>query len=321
MSVRRLSLNYHIFCQSPVAAIKQILGPNVSLLSYKVNSVISWSGEVFVDVEYTSIPIDQFSIYYIPINNIKHLIPNSEKYIFTLNGCQVKLTNPRLNQFNNYLPVRIKRSIINDTDAYDNYYSSIDDTSSYSLKTGLTNSPAQYFATTVINPMNSLLTPLPLVSTNSINSINSTNEMDEMNSLNNFGLGFSINMPDKLYPSTFNPKIDYTMETTIQHYKQLLTNCHLLSLADDIKVFDSSTDGKIFSASNLTSRTCYLIKSSELPNHSIHGIIALQPKRIPDILLFYPTNKYNISVDELNSIKQFIMMDTINYYNYLYIKQ
>ena len=324
---RRLSINSNLFNRSPVAAIKQILGQSAKLVSYKVNSVISWSGDVFVDVEYNTIPIDQFSVYWIKISEIKHLIPNSEKYVTTINDCSVKLNNPRLNMFKEYLPIRIKRTIVNDTDAYDNYYSLVNEqttvsnneqqTNEYRLKTNINQPNASYFGTTVLYPMNSLITPINLIVANNDNN-NSSNQ----SSTTNCSLGFEITIPPKLYPDSFKPKIEYTMDDTLRHYKQLLTNSRILSLAETIidKTNESATNEDIFK-SNIASTTCYLIHSSQLPNHAINGIIALQPKRIPDILLYYPTNSYTISVQELDSIKQFIEMDTINYYNFLSQKQ
>ena len=318
-------------------AIKQILGQSAKLVSYKVNSVVSWSGDVFVDVDYNTIPIDQFSIYWIKINEIKHLIPNSEKYVVSINDCSVKLNNPRLNMFKEYLPIRIKRTMINDTDAYDHYYSNVsinnssisDSTNSttnqstnetiYQLKTNVNQPGAAYFGTTVLYPMNSLITPISLIISNDNNNTNNTNQ-STTNSTNH-SLGFEINLPPKLYPDSFKPKIEYTIDDTLRHYKQLLTNSRILSLAENVIDYTNETNNndKLFQ-SNIASTTAYLIHSSQLPNHSINGIIALQPKRIPDILLYYPTNSYTISLQELQSIKQFIEMDTINYYNYLYCK-
>ena len=303
MKQLRLSINYHYFNSHPVRAIKQLIGQNATLVSYKVNSVVSWDGNVIVDIVYKSIPIDQFSIYYIKQSDIKHLIPNSEKYITVVNGCNVKLNNPKLSQFKDYLPVRIKNTIINSTDDYENYYTqSIDDDSSVELKSNSSNL-ANYFGTTVTNPMNSLITPL--------------NCLIDNNSSTNSGFGFNISMPDKLYPDNFKPKDSYSLDETIKYYRQVAQSIPATSIIQDIEVIDNN---KLPDNQSMET-TGYLINSSLLNGiDSLKGIILIQPKRICELILYYPTNAYTISNQEIESIIKFIEMDRINYNNFMYIK-
>ena len=319
---RRLKVNYNSFARSPVGTIKQILGQNTTLVSYKVNSIINWSGEVYVDVEYKSIPIDPFAIYFIPIDSIKHLIPNSEKYVCTVNGCNVKLNNPKLKDFKQYLPIKIKKSIINDTDHFDNYFSIIDESiekdntaasTTFAAKTNISTPVAMYFGTTVVNPMNALITPLSLLQ---------QNVGDQLTQSPIGSFGFSITIPKKLYPDNYKPKNVYTIEETLKQYKQTISNSSVLSIVDNIEIYDNSNKSHdIFNSSSTQySTTAYLITASQLPDHKIMGIILLQPKRVFDVMLFYPTNAYTISVEELNSIKQFIEADRINYYNFNFVK-
>ena len=300
---RRLSINAAIFNSAPIRTIKQLIGPNAQLLSYKVNSIITPFDEILVDVVYKSLPLSSFAIYYIPIDSIKHLIPNSEKYIATINSISVKLNNPKLNEFSNYLPVRVKNTIINDTDAYEKYYSTIDD-STFELNTSSNphSQPLAYFATTVSNPLNSLITPLSLIGANESASFS-----------------FELSEPPKLYPDTFKqPKSPYTMEDMIRYYKQTTATIPSLSLIETI------TPATSFPAENnaTMSTTAYVLDIDVLPSDKpIRGIVLLQPKRIPTYLLFYPSNAYTISPDELKSIKKFVNAEVINFNNYHYLKK
>ena len=302
---RRLRLNYHSFSQSPVATIKQLLSPNTQIISYKLNSVIPWDGQVIVDVVYSQITIDPFTTHYIPISEIKHLIPNSEKYVASINNCKVKLNNPKLNNFKDYLPVKIKKSLINTTDVYDKYYAQLDDEEFVlSTPSATSSEPIPYYGTTPSQPMNAFCAPLTLLT-------------KVLSNINEVSLGFNIELPKKLYPDSFKPKF-ISSDECLQYYKQLLVKTKLLQNVDDVKI-EPKLD---FSNVSMTSTTAYLISVEQLPNSSpIHGIILLQPKRIPDIILYYPTNAYEISIDEIESIKRFIEFDKINYYNYYYLKK
>lgn len=303
----RLTLNAKSFAVSPLNSIKQVLGQNATVLKYSVNSIITWDNNVYVDVEYKTIPIEQFSIYYIPISDIKHLIPNSEKYIATVNGCSVKLNNPKLTGFKDYLPIRIKRTIINDTNAYDNYYTSLENPNSGQLKTSISSPPAAYFGTTVSNPLNALLTPLSLIGSDPSMT----------------APFMPISKPPILYPDSFKPKPTYDTSATLQQYKQTLANTKLLSIVDNIE--DKTNSQFDFTqVPSLCSTTAYLISASQLAKSSntpINGVIMIQPKRQYDLILYYPTNAYTISTAEIQSILQFIESERINYFNFQYLKR
>ena len=308
----RLSINYKYFNSHPVRAIKQLIGQNATLISYKQNSIVKWDGNVIVDIVYKSIPIDQFSIYYVPIKDIKHLIPNSEKYVVVVNGCNVKLNNPKVNQFHDYLPIRIKKTIINDTDKYENYYTETTD-GNMELKTDsheLTN----YFGTTVSNPMNSLITPLNILTNSSNLSINQSEEDKEHEKEINDNYGFNVVIPPSLYPSDFKPKDMYSLDDTIKYYRQIAQTIPALSIIQDIKQVDK------LPTSQTMSTTGYLIDVDLLPSNGINGIVLIQPKRICELILYYPTNNYMISSEEIKSIKDFVKMDRINYNNFMFVK-
>ena len=290
-STIRLSIASSFFNASPVRAIKQLIGPNATLISYTVSSILTPSDELIVDATYRSLPITPFSIHYIPLSSIKHLIPNSEKYVATVDSLTVKLNNPKLSDFHDYLPVRIKRTIINTTDVYESYYTT--DNSTFTLNENAT-IPIAYFATTVVNPLNSLITPIHSHSTS-----------------------FTVPTPEKLYPPSFNPpKSRYTIDDTINNYKQTVSTIPMLS---NISSITHSSTFPTSSSSSLPT-TAYIIPTSSLPSTSTHGIILIQPKRIPDLILYYPTNNFTLSAEELASIKSFIEADIINYNNYYYLK-
>ena len=303
----RLSINSSLFNSSPVRAIKQLIGPNAHLISYSTSSILTPSSELLVDVTFTSLPLSPFFIHYIPLSSIKQLIPNSEKYTATINSITVKLNNPKLTSFHDYLPVRIKPTIINSSTSYDSYYSTLDDItytlSSSSPSSSPLSSSFSYFATTVTNPLNSLLTPLSLLSS----SITSTSSFS-----------FTFPLPNPLYPSSFTPPPSpYSLSDTISNYQQTLQTIPSLSLITTI------THSPTF-PTNLNptmSSTAYLIPYTSLPtNAPLKGIILIQPKRIPSLILYYPTNIYTLSPSELVSIQSFVKADEINYSNYHYLK-
>ena len=311
----RLKLNYNLFNVQPIKTIKQVLGQNTKLISYKLNSVVNWSNEVYVDVEYSSIPINPFQIYFIKVNEIKHLIPNSDKYVCEVNGCQVKLTKPKLNEFKTYLPIKINKTLINNTDAYDNLYTQLndEDTSLQQLKTNIT-TPATYFGSTVIQPLNALCTPLTLLQ----QDIETTQSFPS----------FNLPLPTKLYPDSYTPKQKpISLDTCLTNYKQCLSNAKLLTNVENIIIFDPQKHKDIFNSTQTISTpystTAYLISISQFPSNLsfINGIILFQPKRIYDMCLFYPTNAYTITSEEFESIKQFVEFDKINYYNFNYCKE
>ena len=308
---KRLQLNAQVFGVAPVRAIKQLIGRNATLLSYKVNSIVSWSGDVIVDIVYQTIPIDMFSIHYVKIDEIKQLVPNSEKYITIVNGCNVKLSNPKLTSFHDYLPIRISRRsplTTTENDDYERYYSiALDDNTlfeqnqDYINKTNETDEIANYYGTTVTNPLSSLITPMRLLTENR----------------SKLSFSFDVSEPKKLYPSSFKAPEMFTLDETVQYYQQQVKRIEALGLIDTIKV---SNDAKVFDSSEL-STTAYVVSVNLIPDGvSLHGFILIQPRRQPDKILFFPTNAHEILSDEVESIKRFIEADIINYNNFYYLK-
>ena len=303
----RLAINAAHFTAAPVRTIKQLIGPNAQLLSYRVSSILLPSNELLIDITYKSLTLSPFVIYYIPINTIKHLIPNSEKYTSTINGITIKLNNPKLNEFKDYLPVRVKPTMINNTDYYEKYYSTIDGVKYELTLNDPASAPIAYFTTTVTNPLNALLTPLSLLN-------------DEFNYLS-FGYGDSSNTSQvvKLYPDNFTASDTYNLADTVKYYKQTLSTIPSLSSVENIS---TTFDDNIFNIKETVNTTAYVIPIDKLPtNKPIFGIILIQAKRKVDMLLYYPINTFRISVEELKSIHEFMKNEMINYNNYHYLKK
>lgn len=281
----RLEIPYLLYSINPSRSIKQLLGQNITIHSYTPNDLITNDENLIVDVQYSSIPLSLLKIYYVETSSLKKLMPNSEKYIVTINNCNVKISSPKLKEFPKLLPIRVKPTLSN------NYSSS-----------GQLDSQFSYYGTTVISPMNSLCTPLKYI--------------------NHAFEPFHAEPVTPMYPSTFpqaiNEKIKAKLQDliseTVNYYKQAISIFHILSSVDHVVATSSFDTCKL-------GTTAYVLPFDKIPSDkNINGIILIQPKRIPDYVLFFPTNNFTISVEELRSIADFIIQDTINYYNYVYVR-
>lgn len=282
----RLAIPFFLFSQNPSRSIKQLLGQNISIVSYEANDIITDDECIIVDVKYTSIPFSLLKIYYINVATMKRLMPNSEKYVATINGCNVKISSPKFNEFSKVLPIRIKATLPN------NYSSS-----------GQLESQFAYYGTTVSNPMNFLCTPLKY--------------------MNHKFEPFETEIIKPIYTEEFKNKLalkikenfNTLLENTIKYYKQSLNTFNILSSVDHVIY------AKEFNDCNIGTNG-YVISFDKIPtDKNINGIILIQPKRIPNFILFYPTINFTICEEELISIKEFLIQDEINYYNYQYVKE
>lgn len=165
----RLRIPVSSFSVDPKYAIKQLLGQNIKLISFTQNDIITNDETYIVDVRYKSINISKYDIYYIDVNNMKQIIPDSKEYAFKLNGCNVilNLTNP--SDFKKFVPVRITPIVSN------NFTTS-----------GPTQSVFNYFATVIRQPLSSLMTPIHYPGS--------------------IFTPFDIIEESKLYPESFKPK-------------------------------------------------------------------------------------------------------------------
>ena len=268
----RLEIPYFMYSLNPTQSIKQLLGQNVRIITHSSNDVITENDSLIVDVEYTSIPFSLLKIYYVKVSDLKRLMPNCEKYVAVINGCNVKISSPKLKEFSKVLPIKIKATLSN------NYSSS-----------GQLDSQFAYYGTTVSSPMNSLCSPLKY--------INHSFEPFDTEEIK------PIYTPE--FKSEFEKKVKDShqklLDETMKYYKQALSTFNILSAVDHV-----TSEVKNISECKMGT-TGYVIPFDLIPlDKSINGIILIQPKRIPNYVLFYPTKNFTICSEELVSIKKFI---------------
>ena len=282
----RLEIPYFMYSLNPTQSIKQLLGQNVRVISHSSNDVITENDSLIVDVEYTSIPFSLLKIYYVKVSDLKRLMPNCEKYVAVINGCNVKISSPKLKEFSKVLPIKIKATLSN------NYSSS-----------GQLDSQFAYYGTTVSWPMNSLCSPLKY--------INHSFEPFDTEEIK------PIYTPE--FKSEFEKKVkdnhQKLLDETMKYYKQALSTFNILSAVDHV-----TSEVKNISECKMGT-TGYVIPFDLIPlDKNINGIILIQPKRIPNYVLFYPTKNFTICSEELVSIKKFIEQDKENFYNFNYVR-
>lgn len=281
----RLEIPYFIYSQNPTQSIKQLLGQNITIISHSSSDIITDNDSMIVDVEYTSIPFSLLKIYYVNVSELKRLIPNCEKYVAVINGCNVKISSPKLKEFSKVLPIKIKPTLPN------NYSSA-----------GQLDSQFSYYGTTVNNPMNSICSPLKY-----INHAFEPFETEEIKPI--YTPEFKNELDKRLQDKQY-------LEETEKYYKQALNSFNILSSVDRV-----TSDIKNFSECKMGT-TGYIIPFELIPlDKDINGVILIQSKRIPNYVLFYPTKNFLISVEELNSLKSFLQQDKENYYNFNYVKE
>lgn len=150
-----------------------------------------------------------------------------------------------------------------------------------------------YFGKIVRKPMNSLCTPLKLPG--------------------HCVTPFKIKPVEQLYPDGYKLKNSITIDETKEAYKTEIGQFPQLKSVDNIVVAKSFSDCKF-------GTTGYLIEFEKIPrDHYLNGIILIQSKRIPNIVLYFPTITYTLYLEELESIAEFLKMDEANAYNFDYI--
>ena len=257
--------------------------------------MVSWNDTVPVDVTYTTIPIDAISIYYVPVESLKKLIPDSSKYVTRVNDCYVKVTNPQLNMFTSHIPIKII-PILAENEQYDNYYQL--DTDNNNKHVLASSAPAfiNYMAKSVTNPLSSYCTAL-------------------LSQVHMF------NLPDAIKLYTKEPTLKYyifTKEQTIEGYKKKLSGFDILDIVDNVVYSDK------FPASNSPPTTAYVMPFSVIEQNkkdSINGIIMIQPERQWDLILYYPHSSFIITAEHIDSIKRLLEYDYINLLNINHIRK
>lgn len=121
---------------------------------------------------------------------------------------------------------------------------------------------------------------------------------------------FELNDVKPIYPESFKCSF-ISNDDTLSAYKSEILHISILKIVDNVilaKSFDECEQGT----------NAYVIDVNLLPSTSINGIIVVQPKRHPNLILYYPTMNFIISEEEIQSIKDFIRIETINYMNFEY---
>lgn len=328
----RLEIPYSIFMKNPVRSIRQLLGQNITIKSYETNDIITSNDSIIVDVKYTSIPFSLLRIYYIKTSEMKRLMPNSEKYVITINGCNVIILSPHIKDYPKILPVRIRARYLNNFST-----------------TGQLEQQFSYYGTTILEPMNSLCTPLKYInhafepfetetieplypqsfrnefiknnlSNESLKNISNlskasnSNKTSKLNSSETSNSNKISSSSNKISPSSSSNNT--LLQHTINAYKNALSKFNSLSSIDNILFTSNFSDCKL-------GTTGYVIPFSSIPKpfRNINGIILIQPKRIPDYILFCPNQNFTICPEELESIENFLIQDEINYYNFKYVRE
>lgn len=282
----RLEIPCSMYSINPIQSIKQLLGQNVTIISHSSNDIVTENDTLIIDVEYTSIPFSLLKIYYVNVSELKRLIPNCEKYVATINGCNVKISSPKLKEFSKVLPIKIKPTLSN------NYTSS-----------GQIDSQFSYYGSTVSSPMNYLCSPLKY-----INHSFEPFDTEEIKPI--YTPEFKTEFEKKVKDNHQN-----LFDEMMKYYKQSTSTFNILSSVDHV-----TSDVKSFSDCKIGT-TGYVIPFNIIPtDKDINGIILIQPKRLPEYVLFYPTNNFTICSEELISIKKFIEQDKENFYNFNYVR-
>lgn len=147
----------------------------------------------------------------------------------------------------------------------------------------------QYYGIISTKPLGSLCTPLTSKNT------------------------WKFKMPEKLYPSNFNPKPDVTEGKMIAAYKNALQKFNLVSGITNIVSVKKFEECK-------TELNAYLINWEEIKKQEfLQGIILIQPARIYNIVLYIPSPMFMISKTDIENIDNFIEFSKINWMNYRYI--
>lgn len=148
-----------------------------------------------------------------------------------------------------------------------------------------------YFGIIVRRPMNSLCTPLRYPG--------------------HALTPFKMETVKAIYPNDYK-YTPISEEETKNAYKSEVQQSTVLRTVDNIVFAKSFEECKM-------GTTAYIIDIDKIPtNTSVNGVILIQPRRIPNLVLFFPTPAFTLCEEELDSIREFIKMDEINAKNYDY---
>ena len=208
IQTERIKIPYAKFVMHPHYAIKELLGQNITIVDYNVNDIITNDDCHIIDVRYKSIKFSPYAIYYIPVDKIKRIIPDSNTYGFALNGCNVMLTSSQLGDYAKTIPLKI-------------YAKSVDNHS----VNGQLDVLFPYFATPAKNPLNKFMTPIKYPNYNC--------------------LPFEVEPEPKQYPDSYKPILK-SIDETLAAYKSDLQRFPLFKHIDNIAKANEFKDCAIY---------------------------------------------------------------------------
>lgn len=194
----RLALPYALYASNPAESIRQLLGRHITIERFSHSDVILPGDTVIVDVTYQAIQLSPFRIYYVETKDVKPIIPDSDKYVVTINKCFVKMTIPNINDYPKIIPIRILSTLPSKTESIQAQFS--------------------YFGTIVTQPLSTLCTP--------IRYINHAYEP------------FDAPIVEPIYPSTYvieKEVVDNTaLLQTVRNYKSALMLHNILNTVTNV---------------------------------------------------------------------------------------
>lgn len=251
------------------------------LLGQKINIVSYRENNIMTDDESYIIDVEYYSLKFSPLR------------IFYINVSELKSIIPDSNEFViqiNNCNVKIASPLLSSFKKVIPIIITEMSENNYSVH-GQLNQTFKYFGKIVRQPLNYLITPLKYP--------------------NHQYTPFKFEPIQPIYPSDYNPKFNITEEDTKRAYRAEMIQCPILKNVDTIQTVKSFSDCKM-------NTTAYLIDYKLIPDDGTNGIILIQPKRLPNLILFYPTMSFNICAEEVESIKDFLVQDEINLKNYHY---
>jgi hypothetical protein len=194
---QRIKVPYKLYYAKPLTTLHSLLGRDAKITSVKVNDVILADDTILVDVEYSTIPFNSMSIFYVPIKQLRPLIPNSTTYVAVINNHAVKVPLRGNIRFKDVLPLRVNKTITNNV--VDNEQSE---------------QQFAYFGTVVKNPLSHFCSVLKYPGFR-------------------YQLFESIAV-DKLYPANFTVTSDVTVDKMLKAYMYTIRNIPSLNFVNEV---------------------------------------------------------------------------------------
>jgi hypothetical protein len=279
---RRLKISYKLYNAKPTATLKSLLGRDIKILAVKISDCILHDDTIIVDVEYSDISFNSLTIYYVQLDKIKQVIPNSTTYMTTINGHAVKINIKNNLQYKKIIPIKINKMITNNT-----------------VENEQVEQQFSYFGIIIRNPLNHYCTIIK-------------------HPLHCYQF-FDSPPIERIYPQEFKFQAsEITTDKITRAYMSTIKNIPSLAFVSDIVVMCSEEVNLINSCTDYTKG--YLIDWTKAKySGALKGIILVQPDRLPYLVVFIPSQTYKMSEEEMKTISCFLDMENDNYLNYHYM--